>query len=81
MLHMCFSQQRRRVSNFSSVKSEKILLLVLIPEQMWIMGVNVDVTSISNDFEEKSMTELAAGKSESAQLRFMGFFHCVKSDT
>lgn len=45
------------------------------------MGVNVDATSISNDFEEKSMTELAAGKSESAQLRFMGFFRCVKSDT
>lgn len=63
------------------MKSGMILILVLIPEQMWVMGVNVDATSISNDFEEKSMTELAAGKSESAPLRFMGFFHCVKSDT
>lgn len=78
---MCFSQQRWSVSNFSSVKSEMILLLDLILEHMWVMGVNIDATSISNNFEEKYMRELAAGKSESTELHFMGFSRCINSDT
>lgn len=38
-----------------------ILLLDLILEQMLVFGVNIDATSILSNFEEKYVTELAAG--------------------